>query len=78
MNINFSTKDAKEAERFLSHGAYSFFTNVAKEYILLNLGDLRVQDPSMYPEPRIEVCNNAREHKETILELCLSEKEQEF
>lgn len=54
MNISFSTTDKQNAIRFFEHKGFNVLNEMQKEFILNNLGKLRVQDPNMYSNPSIE------------------------
>lgn len=75
MNVSFSTTGRAEAERYLSMPCYDYLSKERKEYILNNLGVIRVQDPMMYAKPVIEFSgdkNNeaeVRKHYNAVLSI---------
>ena len=69
MNISFSSTQINYVKDFLSNDSYNWLNKEQKEYIMLNLGDIRVQDPSMYKNPRIEIHNNQTFHNTKIMDL---------
>jgi len=69
MNISFSTNANHYATAYLARKEYDWLNTKQKNYILENLGDMRVQDPTMYPKPRIEIHNNQQKHNSKIMEL---------
>lgn len=57
MGISFSTTIKGVAKKYLEDSKYSYFNEEAKKFILENVGEgvLRVQDPFMYPNPKVEI-----------------------
>jgi len=66
MKINFSTTQINYAKDYLERECYGFLSEEQRSYILGNLGDIRIQDPMMYPNPRIEIHKNIEKHKENL------------
>ena len=69
MNISFSTIAHNNAKEYLSRDCFKWLNDKQKAYILNNLGDIRVQDPMMYPNPKIEIHNKQSEHNKSIMDL---------
>lgn len=46
--IQFSTVDKSNAQRFLNHESFNYLEEVQKNFILTNLGKIRVLDPEMH------------------------------
>ena len=76
MNISFSTICPGYAKQYLWGEHYAYFNEKAKNYIMENLGDLRVQDPMMYPSPQIEISGpRAQEHYDKLMALACEKEE---
>lgn len=73
MNIEFSTTNISNAQRFLSHSSFKYLNEDQKSLILNNLGSFRVLDPEFHPDGVIS-CEN--EHLSVTL-IQLGEVEEE-
>lgn len=70
MNVSFSTTSKAQAEKYLALDQYKYLSDDCKKYVLENLGDIRVQDPMMYPSPQLEIIgDNAQQHYDEIMRL---------
>ena len=66
MRVEFSSTGHSQAKEYLAHKDYDFLNAVQKDYILKNLGDIRVQDPMMYSPARVAVHENGAMHSDEI------------
>lgn len=71
MNIEFSTIDSHNAEKYFKDKRFAWLNEAQKNYVLKNLGDIRVQDPMMYPEPRLAIHNDGAKHYDAIMDLTI-------
>lgn len=62
MNIEFSTTQNNKVEEYLNHADFDWLNDQQREYILKNIGDIRVQDPMMYSPARLAVHENGEKH----------------
>lgn len=69
MNIEFSTTQSNYVEAYLKHENFDWLNDAQKEYVLANIGDIRVQDPMMYSPARLVIHNNGQMHADKIAEL---------
>ena len=69
MKINFSTTQINYAQDYLYGEHFKWLNDKQKEYIMDNLGDIRIQDPMMYPKPKIEIHSNQGKHNDEIMKL---------
>jgi hypothetical protein len=69
MNIEFSTTQSNYVEQYLKHEDFNWLNEKQKEYVLNNIGDIRVQDPMMYRPARLAIHNNGELHAEEIKRL---------
>ena len=69
MNIEFSTTQSNYVAQYLKHKDFNWLNDKQKEYVLANIGDIRVQDPMMYFPARLAIHNNGELHTEKIREL---------
>lgn len=67
MNISFSTIANHNAKDYLSRDCFKWLNDKQKEYVLNNLGDIRVQDPAMYEKPRLEMTD--MKHYNAIMDM---------
>lgn len=78
MVIHFSTIDKREALERFEHPNFAWLPQVAKDYVIENLGDLRVQCTVMYPSPQVEFHGpDAKKHHDKVMEIILNSKKQE-
>lgn len=69
MNIEFSTTQNNYVKQYLEHADFDWLNEVQKEYVLANIGDIRVQDPMMYSPARLAIHNNGEKHSNEIQKL---------
>lgn len=69
MNIEFSTTQSNYVEQYLKHKDFDWLNDLQKEYILKNIGDIRIQDPMMYSPARLAIHNNGQKHSDEIRRL---------
>lgn len=69
MNIEFSTTQSNYVEQYLKHKDFDWLNKEQKDYVLANIGDIRVQDPMMYSPARLAIHNNGQKHSDEIMRL---------
>ena len=69
MYIEFSTTQSNYVEQYLKHKDFDWLNKKQKEYILVNIGDIRIQDPMMYSPARLAIHNNGEKHSAEIKKL---------
>ena len=69
MNIEFSTTQSNYVEEYLRHKDFDWLNDAQREYIIKNIGDIRVQDPMMYSPARLAIHNNGEIHANKIKSL---------
>lgn len=69
MQIEFSTTQSNYVEQFLKHPDFDWLNEKQKEYVLANIGDIRVQDPKMYHPARLAIHENGQKHLDEIRKL---------
>lgn len=75
MNISFSTTCKHEAAVRFGHDKFKWLPQAAKDYVLENLGPLRVQCTMMYEKPQIEFHGDAaRSHYDHVIKLLTESK----
>lgn len=69
MKVEFSTTQSNYVEQYLKHEDFNWLNKEQKEYVLANIGDIRVQDPMMYFPARLAIHNNGQKHSDEIKRL---------
>ena len=68
--LSFSTICPNLAKIFLGAKNYKYLNQEAKDYVIEHLGEIRVQDPNMYPSPNLEFHGkNAEIHHDKVLDM---------
>ena len=69
MRVSFSTISQGNAIQNLQHNDFDWLNDKQREYVLANLGDIRVQDPMMYSPACLEIYKNGTEHSQKLADL---------
>lgn len=69
MKLEFSTTQKNYVEQYLEHADFNWMNEAQKCYVKENIGDIRVQDPTMYHPARLTVHNNGEKHAQEIQRL---------
>lgn len=73
MHITFSTICPYRAKELLATKGYNYLSQEAKDYVIKHIGEIRVQDPIMYPKPNLEFHGkNAKIHHDKVLDMLTS------